>query len=155
MADTNVYDVIQRSALAVARGVDFDGIGSTDIKLRHLPKASETLDTLPCLVLAFPDEPEEDKPLSFEAEVGREVIYPVDMVFIAAGNSDFEGQRARYTRWREQLRRAFQGPRLDGAATVFMTQIRPWVPLDRGLLNQQYAYSGITVRFHSAERRGN
>lgn len=125
--------------------------GMKDVVIRDLPKASETLDSLPLTVVAPSEQPEEVTRLSFEADASHQVIYSADVVSIAAGNRDFESKLETTLGWRQTDRQLFQDNRLDGVPEVFLIEIRPFAPLDRGLLNSNYIYSGISLRLYTVE----
>lgn len=152
---TAAYGMILDATLATVRGLTLTGIDNplTQIIKRFLPKASEELDTLPLVVVAPSETPEDVRPLSGENDKAVEVIYAVDIVTIAASQHDFASNMDRYLDWRETIRQAFQEPTANNAPTVFDTEIKPFSPFDRPLLNQNYAYCGLRVLFHSAERR--
>jgi hypothetical protein len=147
----SVYNSILEAVRDKLQTLTLDGIESVDVKIRKLPKATESLDSLPCVVVAPSEEPEVVEDLSFEDDAAHEVIYSVDIVCIADDDADFVTNLDRYLRWREQVRRAFQPPLLAAVASVFTTEILPFSPLDRQLLNANYAYTGIAVRFHAVE----
>jgi hypothetical protein len=151
---TGIYNSILEAVRDKLKTLTLAGIDpETGIKVRKLPKATESLDSLPCVIIAPAEEPEEVEPLSAEDDAAMEVVYSVDVVAIADDDADFSTNLDRYLRWREQVRLAFQPPRLAAVAAVFDTDILPFSPLDRQLLNANYAYTGHTIRFHAAEQR--
>lgn len=118
---------------------------SPEVRQRMLPSVREEIDALPCVLVCPSEQGETPKPLSMEADAKWEVPYACDVVIVAANNQDFLTHQQKYLRWREQVRQAIQPQTLAGAADVFRTEVRAWAPLDRGRLNQNYAYSGLTV----------
>ena len=152
---TGIYYSILEAVRDKVRTLTLDGIQPADVKIRKLPKATESLDGLPCVVVAPGEDPELLTPHSFEDDASYEVAYSVDVVCVADDDADFVTNIDRYFRWREQVRRAFQSPRLEDVPAVFDTRLKPLAPLDRQLLNNNYAYTGITVRFHASEQRTN
>lgn len=132
-------------------GLTFGG-SAVGISLRKLPRAEETLDTLP-LICVCPRGPEQVEAFSTEDNVL--VKYDVEVVLVAAGNRDLTSTNlATWLLWREQIRRLFQFE-LSTITTILKVDVNPDQPLDRAKLNQNYEYSGLGFRFWSIENRTN
>lgn len=114
-----------------------------------LPKAQETLDVLPLVAVAPGSEAERVEPAG--AEGTRFLTYRVDVVVIAEGNRDLVTNLDAYLSWRQQVRGLFKGPLLAGVPQVWEVDTALLAPLDRGLVNQDYDYSGLSFRFHTVE----
>ena len=146
------YDILTSCQTAV-QALGLTGIANAQIVVRKLPKATDTLETLPQIAICPAEEPEQVKPFTFEGKV--DVVYPVELVLIAAGNRDYSANLDAYLGHREKMRRAFQRPTLTGASTVWDTEITPDPAYDRARLNSSYEYLGMRVLFHSIEQRDN
>lgn len=150
-------DTVLSAALAILQGIPWalDANGNSvlltaNVRRRMLPLASETMDALPCVVLAA-GAAEDEGSFSFEDE--KDVVYSCEVAIVAANNDDFATSEPLYLAWREQVKRAFGNATLTGAPTVWDTRLSLEPLFDRGLLNQQYAYQSITLRFTSHESR--
>lgn len=129
------------------------GATTLPVALRKLPRAEETLDTLPLICVCPSDRPESVE--NFSSEDVVLVKYVVEVVSIAGGKRDLTGTNLdSYFGWREQVRRQFQGE-LNGVAAVINTTISLDSPLDRSKLNKNYDYSGMKLVFHTIESRTN
>lgn len=132
-------------------GLTFNS-STVPVAVRKLPRAEETIDTLP-LVCVCPRGAEQAEPFASEGYVL--VKYDVEVVLIAAGNADYtDTNLSTWLSWREQIRRLFQWE-LSGISTVMKVDVNPDAPLDRGRLNQNYEFSGLGFRFWSIENRSN
>ena len=120
---------------------------------RKLPKVNETLDALPVIIVCPSQTPEEIGDASFDNLV--DVFYNVDIVFVAANNQDQSTNLDEWLEWRQQIRRAFGQPDsiTSTVASIWDIEIRPMAPLDRTQINNNYDYSGLTIRFKSQEVR--
>jgi hypothetical protein len=154
---TSNEDTVLGAALAVLQGLtwalDQNGnavLLTANVRRRMLPLVSETLDAVPCVLLAA-GAAEDEGGFSFEGE--KDVVYAVEVAIVATNNDDFTTSEPLYIAWREQVKRAFGTATLAGAPTVWDTRLSLEPLFDRGLLNQQYAYQSITVRFTSHESR--
>jgi len=139
---------------AVREAVDSLGLtfGGSPVPVveRKLPRAEESIDTLP-LVCVTQRGPEQVEP--FDSELRDLVKYEVIVTIIAGGSRDFTTtNRDTWLTWREGIRQAFQWE-LPGIEAVFKTDVNPEQPLDLGRLNQNYEYSAIGFRFWSVETR--
>ncbi len=148
------YDILTRIQ-SLIQGLDLSGLSDANVKVRKLPKVGESIDTLPCVLVSPGDSPEDVERLSFEDDSGVSVRYPADIVIVAAGNRDFSSNLDLYAGWRQSIRRLFQDDALDGVDRVFRVDIEPKPLYDRGLLNQNYDYLGMSVWVTVAEQRGN
>ena len=150
----SVLDSILSAVTTTVQGLNFSGaVATSNIKRRMLPKVSETLDSLPCILVAPGPGGEQVEDFSFEDGVAKHVVYQVEVVVVAASNHDYATNEATYEDWRQTVRRAFQSHSLAGVPTVFQISLRPSPPFDRRLLNEQYAYSGLVLLVHAAESR--
>lgn len=140
-----LYSTIIDAAVTIIQALSLSGLSSSNVKKRALPIVGEVLDTLPCVVVCPSARNMTSVPL--EAEGMREVVRWVDCVVIAAKNQD-QTLPDDVLRWVEQIHDALAPPRALGIAGIFESDVEPWVPLDRRLLNENYAYSGITVGWH-------
>lgn len=127
------------------------------VVVRKLPKAEEVLETplvAPVITVAPEERPEFIEPWSTENEVL--VKYGVDVVLIAAGNSNFTDiNMDTWFRWREEQRRLFQFGMQPTFSFVPFCEVTPDAPLDREKLNKNYEYSGLAFRFWVIEPRTN
>lgn len=148
----DIYNSILDASAGTVQGLFLVDLNPVNIKVRKLPKATESLDSLPLVVIAPSETPEEITRFSFEDDKSVQVVYSTDIVIIAADNRDFSSNIRKYLRWREQIRRAFQVQTISGVPSVFQIDIRPFSPLNRSMLNKMYAYSGLSLRLSSAEQ---
>lgn len=154
MPEASVYYDCLSAVKVMIDGLALSGASTA---IRMLPKAEETIDTLPLIAIA-PGDPERVTQETFEDESGVNVVYSVDVVTIAASNRDFVTNLDRYLNWRQQVRRLFQSNELTGqlvGGKVWKIEIEPDPAFDRAALNRNYVYSGMTLRIHVVEQRTN
>lgn len=130
-------------------GLTFDTAPLPVLK-RKLPRVSETLEMLPCLLVCPSTRPERYQPA---AEGLVFLDYAVDVSMAAPGNRDWATNLDQYLQWRQQIRGLFQGPLLAGVSAVYDTDITPGTPIDRTLVNSNYDYSTLGLLFSAIERR--
>lgn len=146
---SSVLSVVKTQVDTLA--LTFSG-AAVGVAVRKLPRAEETLDTLP-LICVCPRGPEQVEPFTTEDHVL--VKYQVEVVIIAAGNRDLtDTNLSTWLSWREQIRRLFQWG-LEGMTGCIKVDVNPDAPLDRGKLNKNYEYSGLGFRFWVVEARTN
>jgi hypothetical protein len=126
--------------------VPFDDIGST------LPRLLVTLENLAETVGAPGDSPYGGS--NYRDDYG----WPVHVWILDQQNmGSLANQRARrlkYTKWREQIQRAFSRQRLAGVSDVFDCQVFPDIIAAGDLPLRNYFMSGITLRFFTRLTRG-
>lgn len=151
MPAASIYNSILAAVQQDVAGLTLE-LGPTvlPVVIRKLPKAQEPLDTVPC-VLICPDAPEQVEVANFEGLVY--VWYTVGVIVVAANNQDFATNLDTYLSWREQIRRLFQAPTLAGVSSVWDTEIHPEAVIDPEGVNDNYDYSGLTIRFRTVEPR--
>jgi hypothetical protein len=142
------HDTILSSIVTVIQGLTLTGIASANIKRRMLPKASETLDKLPAVLVAPASGKGRRRPHTWGA-VNR--VYPIEVAIVTPVNRDFATKIADVTQWLQTIEAAFDGPRISGAATVWDVDVDVGATFDRSTLNQQYAYSSLLLNVHSHE----
>lgn len=132
-------------------GLMFQGVAVATVE-RKLPRAEESLDTLP-LICVTQRGPEQVEP--FDSENHVLVKYEVIVTIVAGGSHDFTTtNRDTWLTWREQIRKLFQWE-LSGVSSVFKVDVNPEQPLDLSKLNQNFEYSALGFRFWSVESRTN
>lgn len=140
-----VHDTIVNLALS--------GISNSNIVIKKLPKAEENLDTLPTIMIAPMNTPEQVKRFGFESTVS--INYRVEVVIIAAGNLDLtSADLPTYFTWRESIRKVFQQLPLSTLglpANIWDINVEMEVPIDRRLINELYDYMGMAIIFRSIE----
>jgi hypothetical protein len=137
-----------------ALGLTSDGT-SLPVEIRKLPAVEESIQTLPCVLVAPGGSPEKIAQFSFEDDAGVSVAYPVDVAIVSAGNRDFVSDVDVLLAWRQQARRCFQSNSLPGVDRVFRILLNPDPAYDRGALNSNYDYSGFSLEVFVVEQRGN
>ena len=146
----SVFNDILNACQTTLQAVTFTGLSPDNIRIRMLPKVGETLDVVPCILIA-PGDVERKSVQGFENKVNK--VYPVEVAIVAAVNRDFSTKLPILLEWRQQSDRALAGPLLTGAPTVWDTRMDYKVLFDRSLLAKQYGYLSFTVRFTSCENR--
>lgn len=150
---TDVYFSALGSVRDAVAALGLDGISPSNVKVRMLPVVRQVLDTLPCVIVCPSDQAEEVEPFSFEDDAAYEIVRGVDVVQVAANAADFSTNLGTYLRRSEQARRAFGQQVVTNVPGVFRIRFRPWAPLDRSKLNQDYAYAGLTLLLHTVDPR--
>ena len=145
------YTSVLNQVQAVIQNLTLTGLPPQNVLIRMLPKAEEEVDPLPQVAIVPSEKPEIIADAGFENQV--DVTYEVQVVIIAANNHDFATNLPTYLLWREQVRRAFQPQKLLGISTIWSVDLDMEPPLDREMLNKQYAYSGMGIKFVNREVR--
>lgn len=153
---TSYGDTIFTAALNVLQNIPWTAQGMVtmppgNVKRRMLPDVRAVLDGLPCVILAASSIPESEEIVSFEGH--KNVVWAAEVAVVAGGNADYVTLDPLIRSWQEQIKRAFGDPRLDGAPSVWDTRISPGPLFDHSLLNQQYTFTSVTIRFSSCEPR--
>lgn len=157
MAYDSVPDALHQETTAAVEAIGLS-IGGTVVSVaaRKLPKAEESLDTLPLIVVAPSDRPPREQPWDSgtaadgNARALREHLF--DVVVIAAGNRDPVTGLPEYLQWRQKVSRRFGQPKaLTNVAELYDTRVEPMQPIDRAAYAKQYDYSGLTLRFRCVE----
>lgn len=133
------------------------------VVVRKMPKAEEILETplvTPIIIVCPAEVPEIVEPWTTEDSWGAIVKYRVEVVLIAAGNSNFTAVNMNlWFSFREQIRRLFQwgieGIVLSTPSDLFFARVLPEVPLDRPGMNRNYEISGDSFEFWVSEVRTN
>lgn len=134
---------------------------TTNVQLTKLPAVEESIDTLPLAAVVPSESPEEVRPAAFENQA--HAVYSVDVVLVSKGkrllgmdgNTDANDDLARQLQWRESVRKAFYDPRALGVTGLWLTEVRPGPPIDRGKVNANFDYLPLTLRFHTLEQGTN
>lgn len=155
MASNIVYDDIMTALVTTIQGLELSPIQPERVYRRMLPRVAESLESLPCVLVAPGPGGEALEPLSFEDDLAYAVTYQAEIVVVAASNANLQVLEPTVEKWRQRLRRSLQNHTLNGVPEVYRIQIRPSPPFERRLLNSQYAYSGQVFLFTAAEQRGN
>lgn len=114
---------------------------------RWLPNIS--LPSLPIILIAADDKPEQITPWSSENEVLAK--YSVTIVVIAAGNQDMTANFDVWLGWREQLRRLFQWGMQTQLKGCLFSEYEGSPPLLRDAVLKNYDVSGFGFRFWNVE----
>lgn len=160
MAFVSVYQDILNAVDARINSLALSHQGSLiPVKQRKLPSKEEEIDTVPLIVNCPQDRPEEIEQASFEADSGVFVTYHIETVLMFAGARDLLTNLDLVFSFREQMRRLFQGPPLLGTG-INLPKVWNVLPdleyvLDRGMINQNYDYSGLAWWFKTIEQRFN
>ena len=142
------HDTILSSIVTVIQGLDMDDFPDAHVKRRMLPKASETLDKLPCVIVAPASQKGRRKPDGWGS---NDRTYPVEIAVVTATNRDMLTKIPNVTQALQEIEAAFDVPTLAGAATVWNVEVDPGATFDRSTLSQNYAYSSILLLIHSHE----
>jgi hypothetical protein len=130
--------------------VTVNGVGVTD----GLVPIDEFL-TFPCIMVTAENVSENYAGMTNARDdegfpVRVTIIDQSDMVTSSA----MAARRPKYTKWREQIERAFSRQRLGGVPDIFDSFVEPGPIVDGKLPEQQYVVSGMTVRFMERIGRG-
>lgn len=153
MSAASIYDAILDAVAAAITGLGLTFNSSPiPVNVLKLPKAEETLETLPAIQVSPTASGETEEPWSSEDQVL--VKYPVQVTLLASGARDFtETNLDTWMLFRQKCRRLFQGALLSGVVSVFKTDLRFAPVLDRGELKNSYEIGSFTVVFWSIETR--
>jgi hypothetical protein len=121
-----------------------------NILVRVMPKVSERLDKIPCMILApYGTIPWYD--LGFEYGVVR--TYTVELAIIAEANYDFATDDEGYNGWLEQATRSASPKYLEDVPSVWGITVVQGAPWNRGKIGTLYAYMSALIAFESEESR--
>lgn len=148
------------SILTAAQGA-IQGLGLTDwnnnavpVVVRKISSYRQVVDAAnppPVIYVARAKKPERIEPKVFGDTVWA--WYPVLISTLAGGNQDLNTRIDFYLSWRQQLRRAFQGPTLTGVTAVWDTNMLPDTLLDEGAIRKNWDVELLTVEFRTSEQR--
>jgi len=147
----SIADDVAAEILSVIGGLGLtvDGAGVT-LSQRKLPAVDEALDSLPMLVLAPSDGPDDDAPFDTgtDGTSGRRLQeYVYDGALIAKGNRDYAAALADYRAARQAISLRFGRARPLATAGVLYVVPEPVPPLvDRSLVAGHYDYSSLRLR---------
>lgn len=112
--------------------------------IRKLPKADETIDTLPLLCIVPENRPPQKTPISFGY---YKVTYPVEVAWIVGGDRDYTSNLSSYTAWQTAISAAFNLPAALKAIVpaVWDANAKPGLVIDRAQVNDNYDYGGLTI----------
>jgi hypothetical protein len=128
--------------------VDQNGDDVT-VSVQKLPKAEETIDTLPVLCVVPSEKPEQIEQWSFEGDA--KVGYTVQVVAIQAGQSQMILGLDTILSWREIVRQLFGARQIPTVSSVYDVWIEMETIIDREKLNQDYDYTGMAFVVWSNE----
>lgn len=132
------------------QGLALSGIASSAVLVRWMPRSWESVDTLPCVVVAPPGREEQPGILT-----GRDDIqYPCVVVFLDRGNQDNTANLARNLLWRQRVFRALRHQRLAGVPEIITTDVDPTFVLDEAEWAKNYWHSALLFLPRSREVRG-
>jgi len=131
---------------------DWNG-NNLPIAVRKLPRSGETIDTpLPILCIVPKEKPPNRKPYTFGPFF--KMTYPVEVVFVAAGNSDFTTNLNFYLGWLAEITSTFDLPAGIQATVplVWDLNVVPDLVIDREEVNDDYDYGGLTIEVVTSEQ---
>lgn len=138
-----------------------NGLGLVDwnnnavpVVVRKKPAFRQKVDSAnppPVIYVSRARKPERIEPKVFGDTVWA--VYPVLISTLASGNQDLNAHIDFYLAWRQQLRRAFQGPQLSGASAVWDTNMLPETLLDEAAISKNWDVELLTVEFRTSEQR--
>ncbi len=145
---------IQQAVQTILRAANLSGIDSAAIKIREMPKAGETLDPLPCVIIS-PYGKRSDKPADFEGH--RDRTYKIEIALIDGTEGDYATDQELYQGWQEDAADAivmdgdFSRNTLTAVPSVWEINVEDIAEFDRSSLAVNYAYQSIVIRFESQE----
>lgn len=110
-----------------------------------------SLPSLPIVLIAIPEQPEEVTPWSSEDEVLAK--YAVPVLTIASGNRDNTANMTNMLSWREQERRLFQWGLQAKIQSCFFSEFVGQPPIIKELALKNYDVTGFAFRFWNVESR--
>lgn len=155
MGYASVADALLNEAKAAVEAIGLS-IGGTvvPVEVRKLPKAEESLDTLPLIAVCPGDQRPTERPWDTGSDGRARALreHPVDVVVIAASNRDPVTGLAEYQEWRQKVSKRFGAPKsLATVRELYATNVVPDVPIDRNAYSKNYDYSGLSIRFACVE----
>jgi hypothetical protein len=150
---SDIESAIDSDVIDILAAVGLSGIDSANIKARELPKRDETIDAVPCVVVApygF-----RVSPLGTEGSAGRN--YTREICLIDGSEGDFATDQAKRQTWHQQVVNGIERngsewrTTLPNAGTVWAIEIENAPTFDRSLLAKNYAYQSVIVTFRSSE----
>jgi len=152
-----VEDLIQADLAVILKALTLTGIAVADIgKIREMPKAAETLDVVPC-VLICPRASPAPQGLSFEGSAG--IAYVEEIIVVAGREGDFSTDQAPTQTWYRQCYNAVER-NADGSWRVMMMTVPSVYDIrvsdtlagfERSKLKENYAYLSFFVTVRSSE----
>lgn len=153
MSAESVYQSILDTVKETVEGLELNGTGdpgAPTVAIRKLPKAGESLDTLPMIVVSPSETPEEVRPLAFGG-VFR-IRYRVEITVIRSGNRNVIKGLDICLDWRQQIRKALQVTgAFEDVDDVYDVDFTPEVVIDRNMVNSNYDYSALGLVVTTAE----
>jgi hypothetical protein len=153
---SNYFDILS-SIQTTITNLNLSGL--SQISIRKLPAAQESLDVLPLVIITPKDEGEKIDRAGMEDNIF--VTYPVDVIIISQNNRDVTSNNlASYMDWRRQIRDSYQEPPIPNA-TAYLQQYSikikcmPDAILSRELLNLSYDYQALSIYFTVVESANN
>lgn len=152
---TAIATAIDNDLKDILQAVTFTGIDTANVgKIRELPKVGESLDTVPCILIA-PFGKNRSDPLGTEGPSGR--IYAREICLIDGHEGDYATDKPARELWMQQAINAIEKNGSDhrvslpSASSVWSVEIDEAPTFDRSKLNQNYAYFGVVVIIRSSE----
>lgn len=146
------YSILQ-DLVTIGQGAG-TGVALDKHVIRELPKVSENIDLLPCVIYT-PHGPVQSDAMAFEGCSGR--VYTEEVCLIDYRDGDAATDQQKTQTWHEQLLRAIEinngqfRTTLPNTPTVWSVEIETAPNFDRSKLNENYAYLSVVVRLRSAE----
>lgn len=148
-------DAILQDVQTILIAAGLSGIVPAEIKIREMPKVSEGLDHVPCVMIC-PYEDVGTEPLDMEGTANRKP--KVEICLIDASDGDFATDRKKRQKWHRQVLNAIEFNNdgswrleLPNATTVWSIRPVKAPTFDRSKLPEGYAYFGVVVEFWSNE----
>lgn len=139
------FDAINAVAAAVTALTLADWNGAAvPVYTRKLPVVREGLESLPAVVVAFDEEPEESAASGFEGN--RLVTYRIEVGTVLPGNESATDRMDYLTGWRQLVRRLFQLPgTVPMPAGVVDVEAKPRTPYHRAAFNDNFDEHFLSV----------
>lgn len=151
---TSIHYSILTAVRDTVRGLDLVGITDANCAVTLLPLVDRLIKAnslkLPAVVIS----PVGSELMTNATNDGDDVGYPVTVAIVqSAEAADLQTNLQKYLYWREAIRAAFSGKRLEGVGTVWTLRVEPApvVSLD-AWINSNLFVSGLIVRAISREQ---
>ncbi len=127
-----------------------EDVDAANVVVMKVPAArGGLLPELPGVVIA----PGEGPRLEVATAAADDLVYPVQVATVQAGNQDGATKLDRALRWREDLTDAVRHQRLATVDSVYDCQVEPLPAFETAAWLAQYDVSGLLLNFRSREVR--